>query len=319
LLIELADCPNQQSAISNVMVPIVYSSQYEIDLPGHIWPTTKYRRIAERLMSERIVPEASLVPPQSCSWDDLAGAHTHEYLDKVRTESLTPDEIRTLELPWVSGLADAFRLMTGGTCVAADLAVEHGSAIHLGGGFHHAFANHGEGFCLFNDVAVAIRRLQRSGRIERAAVVDCDVHHGNGTSAIFEQDPSVFTFSIHQQHNYPLFKPRSDLDIGLDDGADDREYLGRLSEALPLVMSGQPQIVFYLAGADPFERDRLGGLLLSFDGLRRRDRAVFDAARSAGAAVAVVLAGGYAMDVEDTVHVHVNTVKELVDVSSLST
>jgi acetoin utilization deacetylase AcuC-like enzyme len=290
------------------VVHIVYSSQYEVDLPGHIWPTAKYRRIAERLVAEHIVDHASLVPPHICSWEDLALVHTGEYLDKVRNGTLTDEEIRTLELPWVSGLEAQFRLMIGGTCVATDLAVDRGVAVHLGGGFHHAFPNHGEGFCLFNDVAVAIRRLQRDGRIERAAIVDCDVHHGNGTAVVFEQDPSVFTFSIHQQHNYPLFKPRSGLDIGLADGVGDSEYLARLARALPIVMESRPELVVYLAGADPFKDDRLGGLALTFEGLRQRDRAVLEASRAANAAVAVVLAGGYAADVEDTVEVHVNTV-----------
>jgi acetoin utilization deacetylase AcuC-like enzyme len=291
-------------------VQIVYSADYEIDLPGHIWPTTKYRRIAERLVAEHIVDYSSLVPPEACSWEDLALVHAQEYLEKVRGGLLTEEDIRTLELPWMPGLEDGFRLMTGGTMVAADRALEQGAAIHLGGGFHHAFPGHGEGFCLFNDVAVAIRRLQRDGRIERAAIVDCDVHHGNGTAVVFEGDASVFTFSIHQQHNYPLFKPRSDLDVGLADGTGDREYLARLGEALPVVMGTRPQLVAYLAGADPFKEDRLGGLALTFDGLRRRDRAVFDAARATNAAVVVVLAGGYAVDVEDTVDVHVGTVCE---------
>jgi acetoin utilization deacetylase AcuC-like enzyme len=296
---------------------IVYSELYEIDLPGHIWPTTKYRRIAERVIAEGLVHPASLCLPRQCSWDDLATVHTAEYLGKIRSGTLSVDEIRTLELPWVPALVDGFRLMTGGTCVAAELALEHGTAAHLGGGFHHAFPNHGEGFCLFNDVAVAIRRLQRDGRIERAAIVDCDVHHGNGNAVVFERDASVFTFSIHQQHNYPLFKPRSDLDVGLDDGVGDRDYLSRLCEALPAVMASRPQLVAYLAGADPFRADRLGGLALSFEGLLERDRAVLHASRAAGAAVFVVLAGGYATDVEDTVAVHVNTISAIAQVQGL--
>ena len=293
---------------------VVYSPKYEINLPGHIWPTVKYRRIAERLIAERIVDAGSLVPPEVCSWEDLASAHTDEYLEKVRTGALTDSEIQTLELPWVPGLADGFRLMTGGTCLAAALALEGRVSVHLGGGLHHAFSDHGEGFCLFNDVAVAVRRLRRDGSIERAAIVDCDVHHGNGTAMIFDGDRSVFTFSIHQQHNYPLFKPRSDLDVGLADGTGDREYLSRLERALPIVMQSSPQLVAYLAGADPFSADRLGGLSLTFEGLRLRDRAVFQASRAAGAAVVVVLAGGYAMDVEDTVEVHVGTIAEALSV-----
>jgi acetoin utilization deacetylase AcuC-like enzyme len=206
--------------------------------------------------------------------------------------------------------------MSGGTCQAAELAFEDGVCVHLGGGLHHAFPNHGEGFCLFNDVAAAIRRLQRDGLIGRAAIVDLDVHQGNGTAVIFHDDPSVFTLSLHQQHNYPMLKPRSDLDVGLPDATGDRDYLDRLSEALPRALAIRPQLVFYLAGADPFMRDRLGGLALTFEGLRARDRQVFEAARAAGAAVAVVLAGGYAADVEDTVDVHVGTVIEAIAAGS---
>ena len=293
---------------------VIYSPRYELDLGEHIWPTIKYRRIAERLVAERILDASDLIAPEPCSWDDLALVHTSEYLDKVRNSTLSDDDIRTLELPWMAELADGFRMMSGGTCQAAGHALRDGVSVHLGGGFHHAFPNHGEGFCLFNDVAVAIRRLQRDGSIERAAIVDLDVHHGNGTAVVFERDLSVFTFSMHQQHNYPMFKPRGDLDIGLGDATGDRDYLNRLREALPRVMALAPQLVVYLAGADPFERDRLGGLALTFEGLRRRDRMVFESARDAGAPVAVVLAGGYAEDVEDTVEVHVGTVIEALGV-----
>jgi len=295
-------------------VRVIYSPRYELDLGEHIWPTIKYRRIAERLVAERILDASDLIAPEPCSWDDLALVHTSEYLDKVRNSTLSDNDIRTLELPWMAELADGFRMMSGGTCQAAGHALRDDVSVHLGGGFHHAFPNHGEGFCLFNDVAVAIRRLQRDGSIERAAIVDLDVHHGNGTAVVFERDLSVFTFSMHQQHNYPMFKPRGDLDIGLGDATGDRDYLNRLREALPRVMASAPQLVVYLAGADPFERDRLGGLSLTFEGLRRRDRMVFESARDAGAPVAVVLAGGYAEDVEDTVEVHVGTVIEALGV-----
>lgn len=287
---------------------IVYSPRYELDLGGHIWPTAKYRLIAERLVASGLVGKNALVAPAPCSWEDLALVHAEEYLHKVRTGSLSPDEIAKLELPWTREIVEGFRLMVGGTCDAAAVAMDNGAAVHLGGGLHHAFAGHGEGFCLFNDVATAIRRLQRDGRVPRAAVVDCDVHHGNGTAAIFERDPAVFTFSIHQQHNYPLFKPRSDLDVGLDDATGDDEYLDRLRPALRRVIEWGPDLVVYLAGADPFHRDRLGGLALSHAGLRARDREVVTHARRAGVPLAVVLAGGYAADVRDTVEAHVGTV-----------
>jgi acetoin utilization deacetylase AcuC-like enzyme len=293
---------------------VVYSPQYELDLGGHIWPTAKYRLIAERLAARGLLPPLVPISPEPCGWDDLALVHTADYLQKIRSGSLSLEEIQTLELPWRPELVEGFRLMVGGTCDAARLALTEGAAVHLGGGLHHAFADHGEGFCMFNDVAVAIRQLQRGRRVARAAVVDCDVHQGNGTAMVFERDPFVFTFSIHQQHNYPPFKPRSDLDIGLDDGTGDDEYLERLRPALRRVMASAPELVVYLAGADPFRHDRLGGLALSHQGLRARDREVFDQVLGAGVPLVVVLAGGYAADVNDTVEVHVGTVMELLKV-----
>jgi acetoin utilization deacetylase AcuC-like enzyme len=287
-------------------VKVFYSPRYEVSLPGHIWPTSKYRLIADRL------PPECLVEPTEAAWEDLALVHTAEYLEKLRSNTLTPEDIATLELPWQPELADAFRLMAGGTIAAAAAALDDGSAAHLGGGLHHAFANHGEGFCPVNDVAAAIRVLQRDRGLRRAAVVDCDVHHGNGTSMIFERDPDVFTFSIHQQLNYPFFKPRSDLDVGLEDGARDERYLDALAAALPRVIESRPEIVIYLAGADPFEGDRLGGLKLTKAGLAARDRLVIDAARGAGVPIATVLAGGYAANVEDTVDIHTATIEALI-------
>ena len=274
-----------------------------------MWPTSKYRLIKERC--ESAVPGLTFVEPRASSWDELALVHTPEYLAKLRDNTLTEDEIATLELPWRPEFADAFRLMVGGTCAAAIAALEDGRGAHLGGGLHHAFAAHGEGFCPLNDVAVAIRLVQRDRDIARAAVVDLDVHHGNGTAMIFERDPSVFTFSMHQQHNYPFFKPRSDLDIGLEDGVGDDRYLTELRGALARVMRSAPEIVVYLAGADPFERDQLGGLRLTKAGLRERDRLVIDASQGAGVPIVMVLAGGYAADVRDTVDIHVATIELL--------
>jgi len=285
-------------------VRVFYSPCYELSLPGHIWPTSKYRLVAEHLT-------ADIVEPAMASWDDLALVHTSEYLDKLRHGTLTAEEIATLELPWVPGLIDGFRVMAGGTCEAARAALDQGASAHIGGGFHHAFANHGEGFCPLNDIAIAVRVLQRQRGIRQAAIVDCDVHHGNGTAMIFERDPDVFTFSIHQQHNYPLFKPRSDLDIGLEDGAGDARYLGALADALPSVIESRPELMVYVAGADPFERDQLGGLSLTKDALARRDELVIDAGRQAGIPIVVVLAGGYAVDVADTADIHVNTIRAL--------
>ena len=290
---------------------VYYSPQYEISLPGHIWPTAKYRLIADRLRLGASQSNVELIEPPLASWEDLALVHAPDYLAKLRDDTLTPDDIATLELPWRPELAAAFRLMAGGTCAAAAAALDGGRAAHLGGGLHHAFAAHGEGFCPINDIAVAIRKLQQQGRIRRAVVVDCDVHHGNGTAMIFERDPDVFTFSIHQQHNYPLFKPRGDLDIGLEDGARDERYLTALTGALPRVMNSRPDLVVYVAGADPFEKDRLGGLKLTKAGLAERDRMVVAAARNAAVPLAMTLAGGYAVDVQDTVDIHTATVEAM--------
>jgi acetoin utilization deacetylase AcuC-like enzyme len=262
------------------------------------------------LLREALGTRAAVLAPEPASWDDLARVHTAEYLNKIRSGALSFEEIARLELPWSRELAEGFRLMVGGTILAAERALDGGVSIHLGGGFHHAFADHGEGFCMFNDVAAAIRRLQHDGRSRRAAVVDGDVHHGNGTAMIFAGDTDVFTFSIHQQHNYPSWKPPSDLDIGLPDGTRDAAYLGKLKEGLDAVFEHRPEVVAYVAGADPFKEDQLGGLSLTKEGLRRRDRMVFEACRNAGVPVFVTLAGGYARRVEDTVDIHMGTIEE---------
>jgi acetoin utilization deacetylase AcuC-like enzyme len=290
---------------------VVYSPRYHIDIGAHVFPTFKYELVARELGTRGYAFDE----PEPASWDDLALVHTAEYLAKIRTGDFTVDEIAQLELPWSPEIVEGFRLMTGGTLLAARLALgnsqipnpnsQRGIGLHIGGGFHHAFANHGEGFCLFNDVAVAIRVLQHEGAIARAAIVDCDVHHGNGTAMIFDLDPSVFTFSIHQQHNYPAFKPRSSLDVGVDDRLQNVEYLTKVRQSLPKVLAFEPQIVFYLAGADPYEDDQLGGLALTVEGLRERDRLVFTACRAAGVPVVLTLAGGYARRLEDTVSIHV--------------
>ncbi len=289
----------------------VYSPRYEVALPGHIWPTSKYRLVAAALASE-----VTVVEPSAASWDELALVHSPEYLRKLRDDALTAEDIAVLELPWTAGLAEPFRLMVGGTIDAARAALADGAAAHIGGGLHHAFAGHGEGFCPLNDVAVAIRVLLRGPaarfvRPGRAAIVDLDVHHGNGTAMIFERDDTVFTCSLHQQHNYPAFKPRGDLDVGLADGTRDAVYLERLAAALPRVMASGPDLLCYLAGADPFEGDRLGGLRLTKAGLAERDRMVIAASRGAGVPVVTVLAGGYAADIADTVDIHVASIRAM--------
>ena len=286
---------------------VIYSDRYHIDIGRHVYPTIKYSLLHDALARQG---GYEFVEPSPVSWEDLALVHTPDYLEKVSTGTLSQEEVAQLEIPWSPAIVEGFRLMTGGTVSAAREALQRGVGVHIGGGFHHAFANHGEGFCLFNDVAVAIRVLQRDGAAARAAVVDGDVHHGNGTAMIFEHDPLVFTCSLHQQHNYPAFKPRSTLDIGLADGTGDDEYLDKLARALPQVMAWRPEIVFYLAGADPYEADQLGGLALTMDGLRRRDRQVFAACKTAGVPVVLTLAGGYARRVEDTIAIHEASISE---------
>jgi acetoin utilization deacetylase AcuC-like enzyme len=288
---------------------VVQSRAYELDIGPHVWPITKYRLIREALNSSANL-HLQFVEPSVASWDDLSLVHTPEYVEKTRRGTLTAEEVAQLEIPWSPEIAEGFRLMVGGTIQAAQLGLNNRIAVHLGGGLHHAFANHGEGFCMFNDVAVALRHLQRDGSIQRGAVVDCDVHHGNGTALIFGREADVFTFSIHQQNNYPMWKPPSDLDIGLADGTRDEAYLSQLRNALTAVLASRPDVVAYLAGADPFVEDQLGGLSLTKDGLRRRDRMVFEACLSADVPVFVTLAGGYARRVEDTVDIHVGTVVE---------
>lgn len=292
---------------------LVWDPSYEIDLGPHVFVTAKYRLTRERLLERGIVSLESFVPPVPATREELERVHTLEYLRKIDENGFSIRERLELEIPFSEEGRDAMVLSCGGTLLACRLALRHGSAGHLGGGFHHAYADHGEGFCLLNDVAVALRTVLHEGVVERASVVDLDVHHGNGTASIFSGDEAVFTFSMHQQDNYPAHKPPSDLDIGLEDGVGDDAYLGRLDAALPDVLDGhEPELVLYLAGADPYRDDQLGGLALSKEGLRRRDRMVFEACRQRHIPVAMVLAGGYALRLEDTVGIHVATVQELV-------
>jgi acetoin utilization deacetylase AcuC-like enzyme len=254
------------------------------------------------------------VAPEPASWEELALVHTAEFLRKARTSTFSAAEIRRLELPWSEAGREQLRLMTGGTLRAARLALDAASGGivgNVGGGFHHAFADHGEGFCLFNDVAVAIRVLQREGRVRRAVVIDCDAHHGNGTAAFFQQDPDVFTFSMHTEDNYPADKPHGSLDIGLDRGTQDDEYLLLLRGALATIFeTGVFDLAFYVAGGDVFAGDQIGGLGLTKAGARQRDRLVLAACRAATVPVVIVLAGGYPRTLQDLVDVQSGTFAE---------
>lgn len=292
-------------------LPVVWHESYEVNIGAHVFPTAKYRLVKERLLAERIVQPGAIVRPAAVSDDDVRLVHEAGYVDRIARNALTRDELILLEVPFSAALREASWLCAGGTTLAGRLSLAGGMAVHLGGGYHHAFPDHGEGFCLINDVAIAIRVLQREGAVHRVAVIDCDVHQGNGTAAIFAADPDVFTFSIHQEDNYPSLKPPSDVDVGLVDGCGDAHYLTALVAHVPgLLERHRPELVFYLAGADPYVEDQLGGLGLSLEGLRRRDAYVLDCAREAGVPVAVTLAGGYARRVEDTISIHCNTVRE---------
>ncbi|HUU35691.1 MAG TPA: histone deacetylase [Vicinamibacterales bacterium] len=291
---------------------VVYSPRYQPDLGAHVFPTAKYHAVADRITDAHIVTARTFVEPVEATWDDLALVHTAAYLDGLRDGTLSAEAMARLEIPCSPATVDGFRLMTGGTLVAARLALDgtDRTVVHLGGGFHHAFAGHGEGFCMFNDVAVAIRAAFRDRMAASAAVIDLDVHQGNGTAAIFGRQPRVFTLSIHEEDNYPYVKPRGSLDLGLPGGTGDDSFLGVLEGALARALEARPDIVLYLAGADPYADDQLGGLALTRAGLRRRARMVFDAARGAGVPVVVLLAGGYARHLEDTVAIHAATVEE---------
>jgi acetoin utilization deacetylase AcuC-like enzyme len=299
---------------------VVYSDGYLLKLGAHVFPAIKYRRVKERLLEEKVIREADLVVPEPATDQDLLLVHTPSYVQKLKSGAFSPVEVMRMEVPYSRELAEAFFLAAGGSIVAGRLALEEKVAANLGGGFHHAFPEHGEGFCLVNDVAVAIRRLQKDRTIGRAMVVDCDVHQGNGTAAIFMKDPEVFTFSIHQANNYPAWKPPGDLDINLADGVEDAEYLRRLEEGLSDSLGRfTPELLFYVAGADPYAEDQLGGLKISRAGLAQRDRLVIAAARDRRIPVCITLAGGYAVRVEDTVEIHVTTIRaaqELLEASS---
>jgi len=289
---------------------LVYHEGYDLRLGDHVFPSQKYRYIHDRLLRDRFATEEDFVRPEPATDEDILAVHEPGWVERLKNGTLSYHELMQLEVPYSHELVEAFWLAAGGSILAARLALKQGVGFNIGGGFHHAFPDHGEGFCAINDIAVAIRRMQRDGRIQRAMVVDCDVHHGNGTAGVFAQDTSVFTLSIHQFNNYPTEKPPSSLDIHLPDGVGDEEYLHRLGNGYRTAMSlFHPELLMYVAGADPYCEDQLGGLSLSFEGLRERDRLVMWTALHSHIPVAVVLAGGYAINVPDTVTIHANTAK----------
>ena len=291
-------------------VPFVYSDDYwMLDVGKHVFPIKKYRAIYERLILLG-AKKSQFIAPRLASDEDILLVHSPRYVKKLKTGSLSAAEIAMIELPFSRELVRFAWLSVGGTILTAQLALEKGLAVHIGGGFHHAFHDHGEGFCVLNDVAVAVEKLNREKAVERIMVVDCDVHQGNGTAHILSGKDYVFTFSIHQMDIYPSAKPESTVDVGLWSGDGDEKYLSALRAHFPrLYQEFKPGLVFYLAGADPFERDHLGSLRLTHEGLRERDLLVLGEARRRRIPVAVVLAGGYAVDTEDTVTAHLNTIK----------
>ncbi len=315
---------------------LVYSDAYFLPIGDHVFPAEKYRRIRDRLLAQGVADATDFLEPQPASDMDILLVHTPEYVHKLKTGTLSPREEMEMEVPYSRDLVEAFWLAAGGSILAARQALADGVGISIGGGFHHAFPDHGEGFCIIHDVAVAIRRLQRDDQIRTAMTVDCDVHQGNGTAAIFAGtrvpiDPlpstsapalqprgirvrnahagDVFTISLHQHNNYPLYKPMSSIDVDLPDGLGDDDYLAWLDNALSSgLRQFEPDLLCYLAGADPYKQDQLGGLNLTIAGLKKRDELVFRVARARDIPVMVTFAGGYAQNVEDTITIHCNTI-----------
>jgi acetoin utilization deacetylase AcuC-like enzyme len=323
---------------------LVYSDDYFLPIGTHVFPAEKYKRVHDRLLASGVAEPVDFVAPSPATDQDVLLVHTPAYVHKLKTDTLSTRERMELEIPFSADLVNAFWLAAGGSILAAELALGEHVAINIGGGFHHAFPDHGEGFCMIHDVAVAIRRLQRDGKIRTAMTVDCDVHHGNGTAAIFAgtraasdllpsvpasalnpplasadmralNNGDVFTISLHQENNYPALKPPSSIDIDLPDGVGDDDYLAWLDNALSSgLRQFDPELICYIAGADPYREDQLGGLSLTIDGLKKRDELVFRVARAKGIPVMVTYAGGYARKVEDTVTIHCNTVIAAKDV-----
>lgn len=336
MLFNAETCLDWPRQVAMLPFKLVYSDDYVLPIGEHVFPAQKYRRIHDRLLETGSAAPEDFIAPQPASDRDILLVHRPEYVHKLKTGTLSAREELQMEVPYSPELVRAFWLAAGGSVLAAEHAIKDGVAINIGGGFHHAFPDHGEGFCMVHDVAVAIRRMQRDDRIRTAMTVDCDVHQGNGTAAIFAGTrvpngplPSsgaaalgssaklrnahagdVFTISLHQENNYPMWKPPSSIDVDLPDGTGDSEYLGWLDNALSSgLRQFEPELLCYIAGADPYCDDQLGGLSLTIEGLKKRDQLVFQVARARDIPVMVTYAGGYAKNVEDTVTIHCNTVE----------
>ena len=321
----------RQALRHSAMLPfkLIYSEAYYLPIGEHVFPAEKYRLIQQQLLRNGVATPEDFLSPDPARDADVLLVHTPAWVMKLTTGTLSPRDELLMEVPYSPGLVRAFWLAAGGSILAAHCALRDRIAINIGGGFHHAFPDHGEGFCVIHDVAIAIRKLQQEGSIARAMTVDCDVHQGNGTAVIFGKndggarwsfggmgahefagfETDVFTISLHQENNYPAFKPPSSIDVNLADGVGDTEYLAELDKALSAgLRQFDPHLLCYVAGADPYREDQLGGLSLTIDGLKKRDELVYRAAKARGIPVMVTLAGGYAQQVEDTVAIHCNTV-----------
>ena len=290
---------------------IFYIDTFDFPLPeGHTFPLQKYSLLRERIVREGLVAHENFFLPHAATDEELAKAHDVDYLHRMQHGLLNSQEIRRIGFPWSAELVERSRRSCGATIEACGAAIREHVAVHLAGGTHHAFHHYGEGYCLFNDSAVASRVVQAQGKAERIIIIDCDVHKGNGTASILADDPSIFTFSIHGKKNFPFDREKSDLDIALDDNTDDEAYLQALERGLSeALMVSQPDLAIYLAGADPYITDRFGRLALTKQGLAERDKIVFHCCLRGGIPIAITMAGGYAENVNDTVDIHFQTVK----------
>ena len=294
---------------------VFYSDHFVLPLPeGHRFPMVKYSMLRERVAEDGICGPKELLTPRAVTDEEILRAHTPDYLRRVVCGQLSDKEMRRIGFPWSEKMVERSRRASGGTLGACLAALEEGFAANLAGGTHHSFSDRGEGYCVFNDSAIAARAVQAAGLAERVVVIDTDVHQGNGTAAILHGDPTVFTFSIHGAKNFPFHKEESNLDTPLPDGAGDTEFLATLESGLEVALdAADASLAIYLAGADPFEGDRLGRLSVTKSGLAERDRIVLETCRERGIPVALTMAGGYASEVEDTVDVHFQSIRRAAD------
>ncbi len=296
---------------------LFYSPDYYADIgEDHVFPIKKFELARDILLDEGTLHPKEIIEPESARVEDVRLIHTEDYITRLRNGTLTKKEVRKLGLPWSESLVKRSFLAVSGTINASKVALKSGIASNLAGGTHHSYPDRGEGFCVLNDVAIAIRVLQRDTNARRFLIVDCDVHQGDGTAFIFKDEEQVFTFSMHGEKNYPLRKQTSNLDIELADGTADEEFIEILGEALHRIIQHDPDLIFYLGGADPYEKDKLGRLSLTMDGLKRRDKTVLEFAKAEDIPIVTVMSGGYAKDIKDTVEIHCNTIRAVKEVYS---